>query len=229
MKLDKRKTNLMTIDTETCNMVDNNQLPYNLGIIVHDKYNNIYEKYNLIIKEIFYGYEDVMFNSNYYAEKLPKYQKAIANKEMQVVTMWQAKKLIANLVEKYNIKAIIAHNAKFDYIALNNLIRLVTLSKFRYFLPKGVEIWDSQYMARDTICKQKGYISWCNENGYVTKHKKPQPQQKAETLYKYISGNDDFIEDHIGLQDCEIEMQITCHCLAQHKKMRKRLWEPKLA
>ena len=32
----------------------------------------------------------------------------------------------------------------------------------------------------------------------------------------------DFVESHTGLEDCKIEMLITCQCLRQHKKMRKK-------
>lgn len=225
--IDKRKTYLLTLDVETCNMVDDNQLPYNIGLIVHDKYANVYEKYNIVISEIYYDMKDLMFNSNYYANKLPKYEKAIANGEMVVLSMWQLYQLMKDLCNDYNIKAIIAHNARFDYRALNNLIRYITKSQYRYFTPKNVEIWDSMYMAKDTIAKQKLYIAWCKENNYMTKFNTP--QTKAEVLYKYIAFEDNFEEEHIGLQDCEIEMQITCKCLAQHKPMRKRLYEPKHA
>ena len=34
------------------------------------------------------------------------------------------------------------------------------------------------------------------------------PQTKAETLFRYITNNNDFIEDHMALEDSQIELYI---------------------
>jgi len=47
------------------------------------------------------------------------------------------------------------------------------------------------------------------------------PRATAEILYKYISGDIDFAEDHTGLEDVLIEKEIFAKCVRQHKKMRK--------
>jgi hypothetical protein len=59
----------------------------------------------------------------------------------------------------------------------------------------------------------------------MTKHKIPRPQVKAETIYRYISGNYDFKESHTGLEDVMIEKDILTYCFRKHKKMRKLLFE----
>jgi hypothetical protein len=80
-------------------------------------------------------------------------------------------------------------------------------------------------MASDTIGKQKSYCSWCEKNGYMTKHSSPRPRLTAEIIFRYISGIADFDEAHTGLEDVEIETKILAHCFRQHKKMRKKLYE----
>ena len=79
-------------------------------------------------------------------------------------------------------------------------------------------------MARQTIGKQKSYRNFCLNNNYMTKHSVPQVRLTAEILYRYISGNYDFVESHTGLEDVMIETQIMAHCLRQHKKMIKKLF-----
>ena len=74
-------------------------------------------------------------------------------------------------------------------------------------------------MAQDTICKQWTYKEWCYRNGYLTKNGRP--KATAEILYRYISGQEDFIEEHTGLADVLIEKEIFAKCMAQHKPMRK--------
>ena len=80
-------------------------------------------------------------------------------------------------------------------------------------------------MARDVIGTMPTYKKFCFDNGYVTKHKTPRPQLKAEVIYKFLSGDNDFTESHTGLEDVLIEKEILAYCFAKHQKMRKKLYE----
>ena len=159
----------------------------------------------------------------YYLVKIPQYNAQIYKGERKVISFYQAKKHIEQLCEKYNIKAIIAHNMRFDYRATTTTQRYLSASKYRYFMPYDIELWDTLKMAQDTICKQKTYIKWCAQNGYLKQN--GTPRATAEILYRYISGNNDFVESHTGLEDVLIEKEIFARCMAQHKKMKKNVWE----
>ena len=216
-KIDKRRTYYLTIDTETANGLED-PIVYDIGGCIHDKKGNIYETFSFIIYETFYGMKDLM-KSAYYANKIPQYEAQIKNGERKVVRFNTAKHKIKELCDEYEVKAIIAHNARFDYRSTTRTQRYLTKSKYRYFLPYGIPIWDSLKMAKDTICKQPTYQKWCTKNNFLTKNGKP--RATAEILYKYISGDINFKEDHTGLEDVLIEIAITCKCIAQHKPMRK--------
>lgn len=218
---DRRKSYYLTIDTETANNLDN-PLVFDIGGAVHDKKGKVLETFSFIIKEVFYEMPELMRKCFYFA-KIPQYNAQISKGERKVVSLYEAKKHIDELCEKYHIKAIIAHNARFDYRATTTTQRYITKSKYRYFLPYGVEIWDTLKMAQDTICKQKSYIAWCVEHNYTKKN--GAPRATAEILYKYITGNNDFAESHTALEDVLIEKEIFAHCMKQHKKMRKNVWE----
>lgn len=217
MKIDKRKNYYLTIDTETANGLDD-PIVYDIGGCIHDKKGNVMETFSFIIYETFYEMKDLM-QSAYYTEKIPMYENEIKEGKRKIVKWSTAKSYIKNLCAKYNVKAIIAHNAKFDYKATATTQRYLTKSKYRYFLPYGVPLWDTLKMAKDTICKQKTYIKWAIENGYTMKN--GIPRATAEILYRYISCQNDFIENHTGLEDVLIEKEIFAKCMAQHKKMRK--------
>ena len=197
-------------------------LVYDVGLAVIDRHGNIYEEYSFTLGDIFLNMTEQM-NSCYYANKLPKYYEEMRNGSRHMRNMWEIKRTIRTLCENYKIKAIVAHNARFDVRALNNTIRYITSSKFRYFLPYGVEIWDTLSMS-DVIAKQKSYIKFCEDNGYMTKHKTPRVKKTAEILYRYITGDNDFQEAHTGLEDVKIEAVIFAHCLRQHKRMKKVLY-----
>lgn len=223
MKIDRRRKLYIVFDTETANSFDD-PFVYDLGFAVVDKMGRVYEKHSLIIREVFYGMADLM-KTAYYAEKIPMYLEQIAKGERIVVSFYEAKKMLADVCKEYNIKVAMAHNARFDDKATKTTQRYLTKSKYRYFLPYGVELWDTLKMAHDTICQQKSYKRFCEENGFMTNHKTPRPQEKAETIYRYIIDDPTFEESHTGLEDVMIEKEIFSRCIRQHKPMRKKLYE----
>lgn len=218
--MDKRKTYYLTIDTETANTIEDPMM-YDLGGAIHDRKGNVEETFSFIIYDVFCA-DRKLFDTAYYAEKRPMYEAQLALGLRKIVSIFTARAYIANLCKKYNVKAIIAHNARFDYRSTNYTLRYVTKSKMRYFLPYGIPLWDTLKMAQDTICKQKTYERFCKKNGYCMKSGKV--RATAEILYKYISGDNDFTEEHTGLEDVLIEKEIFAKCMAQHKKMRKDVW-----
>ena len=215
--MDKRKNYYLTIDTETANGFDD-PIVYDIGGCIHDKKGNVYETFSFIIYETFYGMKDLM-KTAYYAAKIPMYQKQINAGERKVVRYLTAKKHVAELCDKYNVTAIIAHNARFDYRSTTRTQRYLTKSKYRYFLPYGIPVWDTLKMAQDTICKQKMYKEFCKREGYITNNGRV--RATAEILHRYLSGNYEFNESHTGLEDVLIEKEIFVQCMRQHKKMRK--------
>lgn len=229
--MDKRKHYVIVLDTETANgqMIDgklnlNDSLVYDVGWAVVDTKGTIYEKRSFVVKEIFRD-EAEMMKSAYYANKLPRYEVEIAQGLRKVETYYNIRKQLLEDCKVYGITEISAHNARFDYNALNVTQRWLTKSKYRYFLPYGVEMWDTLKMACQVVKPMKTYKKFCSNNGYMTKHKIPQERLTAEILYRFISGNNDFEEAHTGLEDVEIETQILWYCLRKHKKMIKELWE----
>ena len=216
-KIDHRRKFYLTIDTETANSLDD-PLVYDIGGAIHDKAGNVYESFSFVIYETFVLCADLM-ESAYYADKIPQYRVQLVEGSRRMVRWLTAKLYIRDLCEKYNVAAIIAHNARFDVRAVNTTERYITSSKYRYFLPYGIPVWDTLSMAEDTICKQKTYIEWCIARGYVRSNGKP--RATAEILYRYINGDEDFIESHTGLEDVMIEHKIFVHCCRQHKKMEK--------
>ena len=221
MKIDKRGSYFLTIDTETANNIDN-PFVFDIGGAIHDKQGNVMETFSFIVKEVFYGMPDLMAEC-FYQSKLPMYRTQIEQGFRQVKSWYEIRTHIHKLCDKYSVKAIIAHNMRFDYRSTNTTQRYLTYSKYRYFFPKDIPLWDTLSMARDTIVKQKTYIRFCKNNGYCTKNGKP--RATAEILYRYITNDVDFTESHTGLEDVLIEKEIFVKCIRQHKKMKRSPWK----
>lgn len=220
----RTKNHYLVFDTETINL--DTPYVYDIGGAIVDREGNVYETFSFVIKEMWADYLPLL-RSAYFKKKLPNYMVDLLESSRELVTYYQAKTYIKELCEKWNVKAIMAHNARFDYKATRITQELLTDGKYSSFLPYGIELWDTMKMAQDVIATKKSYIKFCEENGYMTGHTPSRPQLKAEVLYRYISGNNEFIESHTGLEDVLIEKEIFAYCVKQKKAMRRKLFEEK--
>lgn len=214
----------IVLDTETTSPTNNlfDSLVYDLGGVVTDRYGNIYETFSFVIKELWADRLELL-KTAYYCEKLPQYMKDLLESKRELVTFEFAKQYIEMLCKKYKVKAIMAHNSMFDYRVLNNTQE--ELTGHRNFFPKEIEIWDTMKMAKSVIATKKSYQKFCEEHGYMTKHKTPRAKLTAEVLYRFIIQDNSFIEEHTGLADATIESQIFAYCVKQKKPMEKSLFK----
>lgn len=223
-----KKKFVIVFDTETCNSLMINDkldlsqsLVYDIGWQVIDLHGNVYEQKSFVIYETFVGMKDVM-KSAYYAKKIPMYEEQLKSGERELVRFATMRNKLLETMKIYGTNVVAsAHNALFDIRALNNTQRYLTKSKYRFFFPYGTKIWDTLKMARQTYAKEKGYIHFCEDNNYMTNHVVPRPRLTAEILYRYISGDDEFEEEHTGLADVQIESEILWAILRKHKKIDK--------
>ena len=231
--MNKRKKYLIGIDTETTNgFIDengkldlSNSLVYDIGYQIIDKKGKVYLSRSFVVAEIFLDEE--LMASAYFKDKIPQYWEDIRKGKRQLKTFLNIYYQFLRDRKKYNCSVCFAHNAYFDYNALNVTLRYLTGSKKRFFFPYSLELWDTLKMSRDIFGNRKGYTLFCDRNNYKTKHKTPQNRYTAEILYRYISGNNDFTESHTGLEDVKIESEILVECLKAKKKMRKTLFKKK--
>lgn len=209
------------MDTETANGLDC-PMNYNTAWSVIDQHGNVYENFNFINKDIFFDRPELM-QSAYYAHKIPQYLEQIERGEIKVATWYEIREAFRKCCEKYHIKAVIAHNARFDYRSCTMTQRYETCSKYRYFFPKGVEIWDTLAMARDVVAPMSTYRKWCEANGYTLKN--GQPRLTAEILFRFITKDNEFVEEHKAMEDVEIEREIFWYCIRKHKAMRRKAFK----
>jgi hypothetical protein len=191
--------------------VGNGQV-YDLGLMVIDENGKIYDQMSMVNEDVFFRMPESMQNA-YYADKIPQYLEDMRMGKRKIVNSWQMYKIFAEMLQKYDISAVVAHNAFFDVKVLNATMRYQTKSRVRWFLPWGTEIIDTLKLARNTFGKDPKYVTWCEENGYMTNHATPRPRLTAEILYRYITGNNSYMESHTGLEDVTIEKEIFKACM----------------
>ena len=189
----------LVLDTETINL--EKQFVYDLGYTIADADGNVVARKSYVISQVFNNKE--LFATGYYSNKMPLYLERLANGYSKKVGWGHAMRYLANDIKKYGITEIYAYNSKFDTKAIAFMC-----GWFNVVNPLGdKEILDIMDFIKP-ITNTKEYKDFCKENGYMTKHKYPRPQMKAETLYRYLTDNVDYEEEHTGLEDSLIELEI---------------------
>jgi hypothetical protein len=209
----------LIIDTETANDIDC-PFVYDIGFSVIDENGRTYESFSYVVEDIFTNEE--LMRSAYFAEKIPQYEADIALGLRKMLPLWQIRRVVRIVMERYNIHEVIAHNCRFDYLSTNNTQRYLTKSKYRYFFPYGTKFIDTLKMARQVFGKDERYLNFCKEHNYLTQFEKP--RFTAEILYQYLTNNINFIEEHTALADTMIEKEIFAECLRRNPQVEKYLW-----
>lgn len=210
-----KKEYFLVVDTETCNTIEQ-PLPYDIGYVICDRQGKIYLERSFVVAETFLDMKDVM-SSAYYAEKIPTYWDDIKANKREIKSIMNIRKIMHEDIKKYDVKRIGGYNMGFDKRALNNLIRYTTKSRWRWWFPFGIEYFCIWNMACDCILNRNSYIKFALHNGLVSPA--DNIQTSAEVAYKYIKNKTEFTEEHTGLEDVKIEVEIMAKCFAQHKKM----------
>lgn len=206
----KQVNKVLVFDTEGIR----SGLCYDLGVASVDIEGNVYDTLNLVNGEIFEGRRDLM-QTAHYKEKIPKYEEEIAKGIRKVVSFEEMKSKFAEFVEKHNVTRAYAHNIPYDYNSLNKTSFYLTGDNF--FFPNGLTFYDTNTLTKQVVRDTPSYRKFCEKHNFLTKTGKP--QTKAEIVYRYLTNNPNFVEEHTGLADVMIEKEILAYCYKKHKKM----------
>jgi hypothetical protein len=189
----------IVLDTETISL--EKPFVYDLGYVIVNDNGDIIAKKSYVISQVWNNKE--LFATAYYADKKPLYYARLKSGYSKKVGWGHAMRYLANDIKKYGITEIYAYNSKFDSRALNFMCAWYKVVNGL----GGIEIQDIMNFIKP-ITKSQDFVNFCESNGYMTNHKTPQPQKKAETLYRYLTKNKDYEEEHTGLEDSLIELAI---------------------
>lgn len=206
--------NVAIIDTETTK----NGHVYDLGVAILNTSNGeIVDTMNAIVAETF---GDVAaMRTAYYASKIPQYLAAIDAGELEVLAFSDCFKRFGALLAAHGVRSVWAYNMAFDFKALNRTISELSNGFVGCFFPDDVKCYDLMSSAINLVGNTRRYQSWALERGYVT----PTGRAKAtaETMYRFVTSNDEFIEDHMALSDALVESDILAHLVTKKSGYKK--------
>lgn len=215
----RKKEMYLVIDTETCNTLEQ-PLVYDIGYAIADRNGNVVLERSFLVAEIFLDKKDIM-SSAYYAEKIPMYWEDVKKGTRVIKSLFNIRKQLFADMKEYNVKKVGAYNMGFDKKALNTTIRYCSKSLIRWFFPFGVEYFCIWNMACQVIMDTRKYVKFAIQNGLVSE--KGNIQTSAESCFKFLMNDVNFIESHTGLEDVKIEVQIMAKCLKTHKRLDRKI------
>ena len=217
--MSRKKEWFLVIDTETCNTIEQ-PLPYDIGYAICDRMGNIALERSFVVAEMFLDHKDLM-KSAYFAEKIPNYWEDIKKGTREIKSIFNIRKQILADMRAYKVKKVGAYNMGFDKRALNNLIRYCSKSFLRWFFPFGTQYFCIWNMACSTLLNTTSFVKFALKNGRISD--KNNLLTSAEVCYQFITDNVGFTEEHTGLEDVRIEVEILARCYKTHKKLNKEI------
>lgn len=195
------------IDTETLGGATSVYCPcYHLAAVAMTKKNDIFSKINIIILE------NLDLTSAFYGKMKKEYYRSLLKEDNVIIcyTEQEACEIFTSWLVENNISCVCAYNSGFDFVK-TFVARCVV----------GYEFIDLQYAFFDTIARYKKYNQFCQQYGYVTK--KNNLQMTVEIAYRFLSGQNDFVEEHTALSDSEVEAEILKAVWATHRKFTRNV------
>lgn len=212
--------NVIVLDTETTNSLEE-PLCYDFGYAVVNLENEeVLKTESYAVADVFLDKE--LMSVALFADKIPQYWDEIKNGSRKLARLSTIRRSFLADCKAYGIKEIYAHNMRFDYRSCTLSQRYLTSSKQRYFFPYGITIKDSLKYSKAVLKDNKEYDNFCNINNYRTKNN--QNRYTAEIIYRFLTNDISFNEEHKGIDDVMIEKDIVLYCKKHLPNFDARLW-----
>ena len=190
--------NIMVFDTETIDV--NKRFCYNVGYVIADTSNgNILAKRDFVVEQIWHNPE--LFHTAYYHEKRPLYVAALRSRKAILNKWGYICQQMYRDIKNFNITTAYAYNCDFDIGVFD-----YNCDWFKTINPLDtLEVKDIRDYAYNAFVDEH-YKQFCEDNNCFTES--GNYSTTAETMYKYVFSNPNFIEAHTALSDSEIEFAI---------------------
>lgn len=195
--------NIVVFDTET--ITTTKPFCYNIGYVIVDAANKqTIVKHDFVVSEVWNN--KMLFNTAYYADKQELYVSRMKGRVINKRKWLDIITLMAQEFEQYGVQHGYAYNSDFD-----ERVFAFNADWFKTFNPfDNIQVHDIRGYAHTAFCKTDDYAIFCEDNNLFTDS--GNYSSTAEALYRYLSDNIEFEEEHTALADSEIETDILFAC-----------------
>lgn len=194
--------NVVVFDTETVNL--EKLFCYNIGYTILNVDNRkTLAKRDYVVEQVWHN--PMLFITAYYADKREIYVNAMRSRKTTMAKYgYICQGMIRDFI-KYEVAGAYAFNSPFD-----DKVFAYNSEWFRCNNPfDNLPIFDIRGYVHEFLVDDN-FKAFCEEHGYFTDS--GNYSTTAEVMYRYLTGNTDFIEDHTALSDSEIEADILLEC-----------------
>lgn len=200
--------NICVFDTETISL--DKPFCYNIGYVIANDCGETIVKRSYVVEQIWHNLP--LFSTAYYAEKRNIYVSEMRGKKTYLEKFGYICQQMIRDFHNYNVEKAFAYNSPFDEKVFN-----FNCDWYKCNNPfDNVPIVDIRGFVHSFIVNDD-YKDFCEKYGYLTES--GNYSTTAETVFRYVSDNNDFIEDHTALSDSEIEKDILFSCVLKGAKL----------
>jgi hypothetical protein len=196
--------NIVVFDTETINT--EKPFCYNIGYVIYDTENKVVkEKKDFVVEQVWHN--DMLYTTAYFSNKREIY---VARMRARKTIMNKFGYICQEMVRDfdfYNVKSAYAYNSPFDVRVFS-----YNCEWFKCNNPfDNIEIYDIRGYVHKKLAFLKEYQDFCEENKLFTEN--GHFSTTAETVFRFIKQDMDFVEEHTALADSLIELEILNACV----------------
>jgi DNA polymerase III epsilon subunit-like protein len=202
---------VIVLDTETTGL--DKPFCYDISWYIMTKDGIVRDFKAYVVEQVWHNLP--LFESAYYKEKRQKYIEMM-RKHDAIMNKWgYIMQDLKRDIKKYEAKGVYAYNSDFD----DKVIRF-NCDWYKCMNPlDNIDVYDIWGYASQHITGLNDYKRFCETHDFFTDT--GNYKSSAEVVYRYITNNPDFEEEHMGLFDSEIEAKILLYCI----KNKGAQWE----
>lgn len=196
--------NIVVFDSETTNI--DKPFCYNIGYkIVNVETDTTLLQRDYVVEQVWHN--PMLFTTAYYADKRPLYVKRMRAKQTIMDKYGYITQQMIRDFKNFKVEIAFAYNSPFDTRVIDyNCDWFKTNTPF-----DNIPIRDIRGFVHRFIAFTEEFQDFCDKHRYYTES--GNYSTTAETLYRYITNNTEFEEEHTALADSEIEWEILKYCL----------------
>ena len=195
--------NICVFDTETTSL--EKPFCYNIGYTIYDTENN--EKLlsrDFVVEQVWHN--TMLFTTAYYADKREIYVNRMRSRKVRMEKWGYITQQMYRDFKDFDVTLAFAYNSPFDVKVME-----YNCDWFKTINPLDtIKVLDIRGYVHKAIAFDEDFQKFCDEHQYYTES--GNYSTTAETLFRYITDNTEFEEEHTALADSLIECDILAHC-----------------
>lgn len=202
--------NILVFDTETAGSF-NKPFCYNIGYVIYDtETDRTLVSKDFVVEQVWHN--EMLFTSAYYADKRPLYVNRMRARQTKMSKFGYICREMARDIENFNVTSAYAYNSPFD----DNVFKF-NCDWYKCINPfDNIPIFDIRGYVHEFLIDNK-YKEFCETYKFFTES--GNYSTTAETVFRYVSYDLEFNEEHTALADSEIELEILLDMVRRGAKL----------